>query len=96
MPGEPPYIDVIDVARHAPLRPWKTPVSSDEALRHCKPSAQAPEESGHAGPSDNGARCQAERCADESGRWLLQQTPRATAQHRGASPPPTTIRSDKP
>ena len=42
MPGEPPYIDVIDVARHAPLRPWKTPVSSDDALRHCKPSAQAP------------------------------------------------------
>ena len=32
--GQPPYIDVIDVARHAPLRPWKTPVSSDDALRH--------------------------------------------------------------
>ena len=85
-PGQPPYIDVIDVASHAPLRPWKTPVSSDEALRHCKPSACL---------SEIGTRCQAEHCADESVGWLLQQTPSATAQNRGASPP-TTIRSEKP
>jgi hypothetical protein len=86
-PGQPPYIDVIDVASHAPLRPWKTPVSSDEALRHCRPSAWC--------LSDIGTRCQAEHCADESVGRLLQQTPSATAQNRGASPP-TTIRSDKP
>ena len=72
-PGQPPYIDVIDVASHAPLRPWKTPVSSDEALRHCKPSACL---------SDIGTRCQAEHCADESVGRLLQQTLSATAQNR--------------
>ena len=66
MSPKPPYLDIIDVPEHAPLRPWKTRMPSDEFLRHCKPSAQEQAESS---PEDAGAvtRGQDERCTDENG-----------------------------
>ena len=81
MSSQPPYLDIIDVPEHAPLRPWKTPTPSDEFLRHCKPGAR--EQQAESSPASSGAvtRCQDERCTDENGKGPAQTETQERPQH---------------
>ena len=46
-PASPPYVDIIDIARHAPMTPWKVPKSSIESPQQPMIDAAATTDTAH-------------------------------------------------